>query len=158
LIKLRTKTKFGICVAAIILLALLLGALSYIAISNEHNTPSMQNDTRPDNKTTQPEPPKPEPKPEPSYKDTTDKLFVDNNVTIIEVTDYSRHTGFSSGLAQVRVEPEGLVALCESKGVKYVFFHEGRMFNEGLLRHYWYWFFIEDTTIYYVKYQYYYGW
>ena len=147
------------CILAIILTFALVSTLSFFAISNSRN--ETQNNIQPQPSPT-PSPtqtPIPKPTPQPSDNDLywlhANAVLQENNVTVYNVTSDTINK-FPAQLTEIRLNIDTLAKLFTNKTL--FFYLGGRMFGEGLLRNYWCWFWVEGTTIYYTKYQYYFGW
>jgi len=95
--------------------------------------------------------------PEPSIYDASMQKLTTANFTVI-TADMSRSNGLSSSLTKVSFSSiDDFITFCQSQHVSTIFFYQGRLFDEGLLPHYWNWYYIDGSTIYYYKYQYYFG-
>jgi hypothetical protein len=105
----------------------------------------------------------PEPKPpEPTFRDKAEALFNENNIIIIYgKLSISNNIFADTGLMKLQLND--FLAICKQKGISTIFFYDGHLFgivgrgSEGAWRHSWYWYFIDDGIIYYVRYEYRFG-
>ena len=95
---------------------------------------------------------------EPPYYEIVNKKLISSDISILQVYRFSYSQRLSHSLIEIRFETiELFIELCKNQNISQIFYFRGRMFGEGLLRHFDNWFFLENDILYYFKYQYYFG-